>query len=220
MCAHYTDSKCPCQLGKPFLKVYYPLDMPLLEILGIISGILAIIGHIPYIRDIILKRTKPERASWLIWSVLGGIAFFSQLAKGATNSLWLGLDTVGVIVTVILSIKYGMGGFAKRDLFSLIFASIGIVLWFFTKEPIAALIIVILVDFAGAILTITKSYEHPETETLSTFVLCSIAGFFAVLAVGELNFPLLLYPFYIGVINGITALAIILSPRLSRRPLV
>jgi len=187
-----------------------------LSFFGLISGLLACISHIPYLIDILKGTTKPERASWLIWLVLGSISFFSQMAKGATDSLWLvGGDTLGTVLTFILAIKFGVGGLAKRDLVSLAFAFLGLVLWFFTKEPLTALIIVILVDFAGAILTVIKSYEDPGSETLATWVLCSIAGFFAVLSVGEFNLILLLYPLYLCFINGATAVVILVGKRKS-----
>ena len=92
----------------------------MLKTLGLLSGFLSIIMYIPYLRDIFHHTTKPERASWLIWSVLGGIAFFSQFAKGATNSLWLtGAQTLGVFVVFILSLRYGVGGLVKRDIYAL-----------------------------------------------------------------------------------------------------
>lgn len=186
----------------------------MLQIFGIIAGLLAVICHIPYLIDIFKGTTKPERASWLIWSVLGTVAFFSQLAKGATDSLWLnGLDTLGSTVTFILAIKFGMGGLAKRDIASIIFAIGGMALWFVTKEPMVALIIVVLVDFAGSILTIIKAYETPETETLSTWIILFFSGMLAAVSVGELNFSLLLYPMYIGLINGATGVAILLGRR-------
>ena len=59
------------------------------QFLGLLSGVLSGGSYIPYLRDIFRHTTKPERASWLIWAVLGSIAFFSQLAEGATWSLWL-----------------------------------------------------------------------------------------------------------------------------------
>jgi len=59
-----------------------------LSIGRIFSGILIIISFFPYIQDIFKHKTNPQRASWLIWAILGAIAFFSQLAKGATHSLW------------------------------------------------------------------------------------------------------------------------------------
>lgn len=184
------------------------------QILGILSGLASAICHLPYIRDTIFNKTKPERATWLIWSVLGSIAFLSQLAKGATNSLWLPFfDTLGVVVIFFLSIKFGVGGLIKRDIVALVVAFLGLILWWFFQEAALALILVIIIDVAGAIPTIIKSYKNPESETLSTWILSSLSGFLGMLAVGSINPVLLVYPIYIWLINLITAGTIILGRR-------
>ncbi len=171
----------------------------MLEFWGITSGILGFVCTLPYIRDILLKTTKPERASWFIWSILGSIAFFSQLAKGATDSLWLtGADTLGVLVVFILALKYGEGGLSSNDIKALILAFIGLVLWYFTKEAAIALFIVIAVDTAGAFLTITKAYKDPESETMSTWILSGLGGLAAIFAVGSFDWVLLSYPIYMA----------------------
>jgi len=186
--------------------------MSILEIFGITSGVLGFICVFPYIRDILLNKTKPERASWLIWSVLGSIAFFSQLAKGATNSLWLtGVDTLGVLITFILALKFGEGGLSRRDVKALMVAFLGLVIWFFTKEATFALIIVIVVDSAGSFLTISKAYEDPESETMSTWILSGLSGLAAALAVGSFDLVLLSYPLYIWVANWSVAIAMVLG---------
>ena len=59
----------------------------LLLLAGILSGALSTLAYLPCAIDTLADRTNPQRASWLIWSILGGIAFFSQLYEGATHSL-------------------------------------------------------------------------------------------------------------------------------------
>ena len=186
--------------------------MNILSIFGYLSAILSILMVVPYVRDILLLKTKPERASWFIWTVLGFIAFFSQLAKGATDSLWLTAgQTFAVFIIVILSIKYGVGGFTKRDIRALIGAGIGLILWFITKEAAWALILVIIVDSMGTLLTAIKSYEDPESETLSTWLMSGTSGIFGMLAVGTFEPILLAYPFYIVVANYLIVAMVLLG---------
>lgn len=186
----------------------------MLEVLGILGGIFATIGIIPYIKDILSGKTHPEKATWLIWTVLGVIAFSSQLAKGATASLWMtGLETLGQLIVLLLAFRMGIGGFQKKDYIALSLAVFGIILWYLTKEASIALYIVIAIDFSGTVLTIQKSYLKPQTETLSTWVLATIGGFLTILAVGKFNIILLSYPVFIFAMNGIIALAIILGKR-------
>lgn len=186
----------------------------MLQVLGLIAGFLSLVMFVPYIRDIFRHTTKPERASWLIWSVLGGIAFFSQLAKGASDSLWLtGVQTLGVFVIFILSIRYGAGGLVKRDIAALIAAGFGLLLWYLTNEAAIALLFVIVIDAIGGWLTVLKSYEDPGSETLSTWVLSGTSGVFAALAVGSVNYILLAYPVYIIAINYAVVIAILAGRR-------
>ncbi len=184
------------------------------EFFGYTSAILSIIMIIPYIIDIFKKTTKPERASWLIWTVLGLIAFFSQLVKGATDSLWLTAgQTLSVLIVFILSIKYGVGGLNKRDIKALITAGIGLLLWAITKEALFALFIVILIDFIGVFLTMTKAYKDPKSETMNTWLISGTSGIFGALAVGSFDFVLLAYPIYIIIANYIVVFAIILGKK-------
>ena len=186
----------------------------MIEILGYSSGILMMISSVPYIRDILKGKTKPERATWFIWSVLMIIAFFAQVASGGTFSTLLTVgDTIVVIVIFILSIKHGMAGWMMRDKLALVGAGISLILWYFTKNPAIALLIVIFIDFLGGWLTIVKSYENPQSETMISWFISSVAGFLGVLAVGEMNFILLAFPLYICLINLTIGLTIFFGRR-------
>jgi len=108
-----------------------------------------------------------------------------------------------------LAIKYGLGGFLKRDIVALFGAAMGLSLWYLTKE---ALFIVIFIDAIGATLTVIKSYESPTTETVSSWVFTFLGGFFACFAVGSFNLILLAFPFYICLASLAILVAIKISP--------
>jgi len=184
----------------------------MLAIFGYISAALSILMVVPYLRDIFLRKTKPERASWFIWLVLGLIAFSSQLAKGATDSLWLTAgQTLAVFAVFLPALKFGVGGLSRRDIVALIAAGFGLILWYFTSEAAYALAIVIAVDSIGSLLTAVKSYEDPSGETLSTWFMSGTAGVFGVLAVGAFQPALLAYPLYIVIANYTIVLCLLLG---------
>jgi hypothetical protein len=186
----------------------------MLQLFGYVSGVLILIEFIPYIRDIFRHKTKPQRTTWLIFSVLGSIAFFSQLAEGATKSLWLpGAITFTVTCIFLLSLKYGVGGFARKDYIVLTFAALGLLGWYLTDKAVIALYIVIAIDIAATMLTIEKAYRQPESETLISWALSSTAGVFAMLAVGKLDVVLLSYPLMIAMVDGAVVGAILLGRR-------
>ncbi|MDP1619802.1 MAG: hypothetical protein U0944_02430 [Candidatus Moranbacteria bacterium] len=184
------------------------------EAAGYLSGIAIASSFVPYIRDVFSGKTKPERISWLIWAILGLIAFSSQAASGASYSLVMtGVQFFGDMAVFILAIRYGFGGFLRRDFWALMGASASLFLWYLTDEPAFALFLVIFIDAIGVVLTIIKTYENPETETISTWVFTSAAGFLGCLAVGSLDFILLAFPLYIC----LAGLAILAAIRLGFR---
>ena len=181
----------------------------MLQLFGLLGGILAFIGVFPYTIDILRRKAKPQRSSFFIWSALGLIVVFSQAAKGATNSLWLpSLETVGGLVIFLLSIKYGVGGFSKRDYIALLVAGLGLIGWYFTKEAAIALYLVILIDSTGVYLELHKAYTHPETETHIAWILAALGGVCALLSVGTFNIILISYPIFIILANAAVIAAI------------
>ena len=181
----------------PLLELLASVEMQL--IFGIASGVLSVFAFLPYILDTIARRTEPQRASWLIWAVLGSIAFMSQVFEGATSSLWFaGVQVASTIIILVLSIWVGTGKFlGKSDYMILVAASIGLLLWYFTDNAAYALAITISISLLGGMATIVKAYRDPESETLITWVVSLVASVCAILSVGVVDPTLLAYPVYL-----------------------
>ncbi len=189
-----------------------------LTILGVFSGMLSIFAYIPYIIDIIAGRTRPQRASWLIWSVLGSIAFFSQVHEGAAASIWFaGVQVSGTVIVLLLSIWRGVGHYLKTtDFLVLACAAFGLVLWQQTESAAYALVITISISLLGGSVTVIKSYRDPDSETMVTWVVSLFASICAICSVGQLDFVLLAYPLYLFTLYGTIVLAMALG-RSTRR---
>jgi len=184
------------------------------QLFGYLSGIIVFLGTLPYLRDIFRKTTKPQRSTWFIYSVLGSISFFSQAARGATFSLWLtGVDTLSVMIIFLLSLRFGVGGFSKKDYRTLLAAAVGLIAWYLTQEAAIALYLVIGIDALGTYLTVEKAYQDPGSETSSAWLLIAIGGLFSMFSVGKFDIVLLSYPFYIFLANASVVLAIVLGKR-------
>ncbi|MBA3724336.1 MAG: hypothetical protein H0W89_05640 [Candidatus Levybacteria bacterium] len=186
----------------------------MLLFLGILAGVINAVCYVPYIKDILKGKTKPNRASWLIWALLGFVAFFSLMSKGANPSLWLiGIQTVGLVTVFILSFKYGSGSFTKKEYIALCFAASGLLVWYFTKEPAAALYIAIIINAIGSLLMIHKAYKDPGSETRITWILGALAGFVSILSVGSYDILLLSFPIYTFLSCSAVVIAMILGDR-------
>ncbi len=181
------------------------------QIFGILSGVIPALGALPYLKDTLDTKTKPHRASFLIWTMLGLIAVGSQFAQGASWSLiFPAEETIGPLVIFILALRQGEGGFSKWDKLAIAAAMFGLIIWYFTKDPLTALIITVAVDTIGTVLTVHKTYLDPHSETFSTWLLACVGGLLASLAVGKLSFALLLYPIYLFVANGAVVFVMLL----------
>ena len=51
--------------------------------IAIIATVLAFVGNISYLRDVIRERVHPHPYTWFIWSIVSMTTFFGGLAKGA-----------------------------------------------------------------------------------------------------------------------------------------
>ena len=166
-------------------------------IAAIIGGLISIIAAIPYIRDIFLGKTKPERAMWWIYSALFILLFAAQLSAGANWLLVIsGTYILAPTVIAILSLKYGYGSFHKRDLWSLVVAALGIALWLLTDNPLMAILIVIVIDFAGFWLTLIKTWQAPHSETLITWQLNCLTAIVSLFSINTWSFAVVAYPVY------------------------
>jgi len=187
------------------------------ETYAVISAVLILVAGPPYALDTLKGITKPERMTWFIFSLLGVVAFISQAGLGASWSLlFSGLDTAGSCLMLLLSLKYGVGGYAKRDLVALVIALLGVVVALFFKQPVVSLMGVILADASGTALTVRKAYFDPGSETTLTWVCVGTSAVFGSLAVGSWSLALLLYPAYLVIANYAVPLAQFLGR--SRRP--
>lgn len=184
-----------------------------LVFLGVIAGLLSCFAFVPYIRDTLASRTRPQRASWLIWAVLGSIAFFSQVYEGAGASLWfVGIQVSGTLTVLMLSIWKGKGTYFRyTDILVLTAAACGLVLWYFSQTAIYALATTITISLLGGVVTVIKAYREPSSETRSMWFLSFFASIFAALSVGQGDLILLAYPMYLFTLYGAILVALALG---------
>lgn len=173
-----------------------------LAILGISAAILNAVAFVPYISTILSGKTKPERSSWWIWSILMAIAFAAQIAAGATwSALLTAVFFIGNVVVALLSLRYGYGKFSFKDGAAIVAALIGVALWAATNNPLIALLVTIVVDFLAYWLTIIKSWKAPYSENLLAWSLMTTAAILSILSVGEFNVTLVLFPVYVACVS-------------------
>ena len=163
--------------------------------------------------------TRPHRGTWLIWSLLSVLVFFSQRADGASWSLVAaGMQVLLNGLIFVLAVRRGVGGVSRADRLMLAIAAGGALGWVIADEPFVATACVVAADLLGLAMMLPKTYRDPESETLATFALASVSGALATAAVGSVDPALVVYPIYLCL--GNLGLAILIHrARLRRRPM-
>jgi hypothetical protein len=142
--------------------------------------VLPLAGFASYFRDTLRGRTQPNRVSWALWAAGPAIAFAAELMQGtslrvALVTLALGVGPLAVLIASLASkeaywktgrLDWVCAGFGAAALGALV---TGIV----TGRPstaTAAIALSIAADACAAVPTIAKSWTHPESETIGTYV--------------------------------------------------
>lgn len=177
--------------------------------IGIVAGVLALGGYIPYIYTIFTGATKPNKATWIIWSVVGGLLAFSYLAEGDPNSIWLPLGYfIGPLIVAILSFRYGYSEWSKLDIICLVTAMISVIPWVLSKDATLTLVINVLIDSTGAIPTLVKTYREPDTEDLTAWTIFFIANTLQLFSISQWHISVI-YPVYLFFLAAAMVLLIV-----------
>lgn len=176
------------------------------NILALIGSLLSIISIIPYLADILKRRTKPNIVSWFTWTLLTGIAAVATFAVGEPRSAILMVaSTVCSLLVVLFGLKFGIAKFSLFDGVCWLGAMLGVALWAITDSPTVAIVTTVVIDFVGVLPTVRHSWKEPGEETWQTFVICTVAALFTVLSLSPITFAGILYPIYLVLANGLIA---------------
>lgn len=186
--------------------------------LQVLAGTLTLVCVVPYLRDIVRGRTRPQRASWLIFTALAGVAAISQFMTGSTVGAFLALGAaLGFALVFIASLWRGEGGLTGRDLLAMTIGLAGVIGSVVVREPLVALASVIGAELAAVVLTVRKALRAPETETASTWAIDACAGLVALAAIPAWTVEQWLYPAYHLLANLAVLLAILQGRRVGAR---
>lgn len=172
------------------------------ELLGLTAGVLSIAGYVPYVISILRKKTLPNKATWIIWTIVGGLLAFSYVAEGDPNTIWLPIGYfVGPLVVAILSFWYGYMEWTRLDKICLIAAIISVIPWILSSNATATLLINVFIDSTGAIPTLVKTFREPETEDFVAWFIFLVANTLQVVAISYWNLAAI-YPIYLFFLAG------------------
>jgi len=180
--------------------------------LVVISILMALFGTIPYIKDTLKGKTKPNRVSWLMWSVAPLIGVGAALSAGAEFWPMLRILFTGIMPLIVFIVTFmAPKAYWKLEVFDYLcgFCSVvAILIWLVIDEPVLAILVAATADGFAFAPTIKKAWTNPETETLSLYVVGAASMLLIFPSIPELSIENLAFPVYL-LIGHITMISII-----------
>jgi hypothetical protein len=162
---------------------------------GVASGLVQSICFIPYVRDVLKKKTTPHIYSWFIWTVLQAISIGSMASSGAGYGvLSVAVCTFFCFGILLLSLRFRARHISILDILCLVAALITLLLWLISRDAMRSIVLVTLIDLIAFIPTLRKGYHEPFSETISLYWFGAAANVLAILSIGHYSITTVLYP--------------------------
>ncbi len=170
----------------------------------IVGTLIGAAGSVAYLINTVKGKVKPNRVTFLLWSIAPLIAFFAQINQGVGLEALMTLSTGFLPFTVFIASfinKQSEWKLTRFDLICGVLSLLGLVLWMITKVGNVAILFSIVADGLAAVPTIVKAYKHPDTEIAWPWIATVFGVILTLLTLSTLTFANCGFILYILVIN-------------------
>jgi len=166
------------------------------ELLSAIAMAITLIAFLPYIRSIIKGVVKPHVFSWVIWGTTTFIVFLAQLDDEGGAGAWaIGFSgCISILIAILAFLNRSDISITKIDWLFLILAMSSLPIWYFTSDPMWAVVILTVIDLLGFGPTIRKSYNQPQSESPGFFALFATRNLIVIMALENYTVATVLFP--------------------------
>jgi len=171
----------------------------------------------PYIRSIRRGEAKPHVFSWVIWGLTTVIVFLAQLAARGGIGAWP-IGVSGFITCYIAVLAWRMRAdtlITRLDWAFLITSLTALPLWFFTADPLWAVVILTAVDVLGFGPTLRRAYARPHDENAIFYSIFGLRNLLAILALEHYSLATVLFPAAVGIACVLLALLLVVRRRVT-----
>lgn len=180
-------------------------------LIAVIGALINVAGSAVYIADTLRGRNKPNRMTFLMWSIAPIIGAAASFAQGVTWAvvpvLMAGLCPFAVFLASFVN-HHAYWKLERFDYACGAFSALALILWWLTSEPMIALVFAILADAVAGYPTLIKAWKFPETETAIGYAAATLSAATGFLVVGDMNFESVAFPTYLVVINILLVIGI------------
>src|ERR1035437_8595899 len=165
-----------------------------------------------YILSMFKGQTKPNRVTWLMWSIAPFIATATAVSNGvglAVIPVFMSGFSPFLVFTASFFNKKAYWKLSRFDYLCGALSGLALVIWSVTKDPNSAIIFAIVSDAVAAVPTLIKAWHNPETESAWPFIVGVFSPVTSFLVATSWGFSELAFPIYLIVINLILVFPLI-----------
>jgi len=172
----------------------------------IIGTLISVAGSAAYLVDTLKGKIRPNRVSFLLWSIAPFIAFAAQIKQGvgleALMTFSTGFFPLVVFIATFIN-KNAEWKINKFDWMCGFLSVIGLTLWIITKVGDIAIIFSILADGLAALPTLVKAYKYPDTELAWPWIATSLGVALTLLTIAHPDFTNSGFIIYILIVDSL-----------------
>jgi hypothetical protein len=178
-------------------------------------------GAAVYLRDTLRGTTQPNRVTWLLWAVAPLLAAAVEFNEGA------GLRALPTFMVGFMPLLIFIGSFhnsasvwkvRRMDYACGVVSVVGTIVWLVTRNGVLAISAAIAADFLAGIPTLMKSWTHPGSETVHSYIGAVISMVILLLTVDHWTFDVVAFPLFVACVASVESILIglELGPRVHR----
>jgi hypothetical protein len=158
------------------------------------------VGSLIYARDTWRGTTQPNRVTWLLWAFAPLLAFAVELRSG------VGLRTLTTFIIGFMPLVVFVASFhnpasvwkiRRIDYACGAMSLAGTAAWLATQNGVVAIVSAIAADFLAGIPTMIKSWTHPESETITSYIGAAVNSGLLLLTIDRWTTAVAAFPLFI-----------------------
>jgi hypothetical protein len=185
------------------------------DLMGALAVVITLVAYGIYVWQTLRGEARPHPLSWLIFGILTGTAYLVQFDEAAGPGSWvMGITAIVCLLLCLMSFWRGERTFPWYEWAFLLAAAVIFIFYLWSREPTTAAVLAAIVSVLGFGPTVTKAWQRPHSDSITTFTLNSIKFIPAFFAMDNLTVATCVMPAALVVANA--AVALIIYARRSR----
>jgi hypothetical protein len=179
------------------------------DLMGALAVVITLVAYGIYIWQTLRGEARPHPLSWLIFGILTGTAYLVQLDEAAGPGSWvMGITAIVCLLLCLMSFWQGERAFPWYEWAFLFAAAVIFIFYLWSRQPTIAAVLAAIVNVLGFGPTVTKAWQRPHSDSITTFALNSIKFIPAFFAMDNLSLATCVMPAALVVANAAVALII------------